>query len=203
MGSWYSAPEVADVQDVMEMSDGDDCEGINEIEVEVVAAAAGGGKSKMVATGKSGRGSPPSSSQAVSHYPYASEVLSLEPSKRYKTNNLPINVFDEAAVVVQHMGDAQLAIEMRGAVTALVVLQPQQTKRRRQAAEAPLAWPFVASAEDVANLIRRRMVEDGLNAIQSAAELFARYPGLFWNVVYHTTQNADKLQDFIRDELCR
>jgi hypothetical protein len=120
-------------------------------------------------------------------------TIPLAPPRRYP-RSLPYNVLDAAAEVVAQLGRAELASCCN---TELVVCLPSKRKLAAQS----FRWPLVKDPVELACAIRALMQEDGVIAIRSMPELCARYPGHFWNLVFHYRLNVDDVLEFMRQEL--
>jgi hypothetical protein len=136
------------------------------------------------------------------------KIFSLRPERRYP-RIMPLNLEDAAAVQVTHMDRVELHVEdeededdekEKSAAPLLVV----GTWNARNADAAPrCGWPLLQDMRQLADDVRSLMQEDGVKRIGSAQELCVRYPGHFWNLVFHYEKRADAVYEFISREFCQ
>lgn len=125
-------------------------------------------------------------------------IYPLHPNVRYHTRTLPYNVENAAAALVTDMQRAELTLEGDANDRLIALRWPPKGRNRKQ--QATSCWPLVQDMDDVRLAIAALMAEDGLERIDSAQELCARYPGYFWNVVFYHAKDAVAVFQFIQDE---
>jgi hypothetical protein len=126
--------------------------------------------------------------------PIVLEVEALAPLQRYP-RMLPSNVESAATATVMQMQRTQLTLDDNDAHVLVLRLPPPRGGRKPGTVKR---WPLVNDMDALRSGVHALMAEDGLVRISSAHELCARYPGYYWNLVFHL-QSRTSVFDFIQD----